>query len=80
MPRKLKCSFCGKDENEVEKLVAGGKRNLLGASAHICDECVSIAHELMLDPKPPTRGPASQRKTQVEDEEFVQATERRTAA
>jgi hypothetical protein len=31
--RKLHCSFCGKSENEVARLVAG-------ASAHICDECI----------------------------------------
>jgi hypothetical protein len=31
--RKLQCSFCGKSENEVARLVAG-------ASAHICDECI----------------------------------------
>jgi hypothetical protein len=30
---KLRCSFCGKSEDEVARLVAG-------ASAHICDECI----------------------------------------
>jgi len=32
--RKLTCSFCGRAEDRVERLVAG-------ASAHICDECVA---------------------------------------
>jgi len=30
---KLRCSFCGKNEDEVARLVAG-------ASAHICDKCI----------------------------------------
>jgi ATP-dependent Clp protease ATP-binding subunit ClpX len=36
----LHCSFCGKSEKEVAKLVAG--RN-----AFICDECVAIAERTM---------------------------------
>ena len=38
--RKLKCSFCGKTEDEVEKLVAGAK-------AFICNECVATAERVM---------------------------------
>ena len=30
----LFCSFCGKNQNEVKKLIAG-------PSVYICDECVS---------------------------------------
>jgi len=37
---KLRCSFCGKGENQVRKLVAGAK-------AYICDECVAIADRIM---------------------------------
>jgi ATP-dependent Clp protease ATP-binding subunit ClpX len=36
----LKCSFCGKNESEVAKLVAGPK-------VFICDECVEVATRLM---------------------------------
>ncbi|MGH8725134.1 MAG: ClpX C4-type zinc finger protein [Burkholderiales bacterium] len=36
----LHCSFCGKDQNQVRKLVAGPK-------AYICDECVAIADRIM---------------------------------
>jgi ATP-dependent protease Clp ATPase subunit len=36
----LKCSFCGKDESEVVKLVAG-------PNVFICDECVEVAIKLM---------------------------------
>jgi len=37
---KLRCSFCGRSEDEVSKLVAGPK-------AYICDECVAIAVRIM---------------------------------
>jgi ATP-dependent Clp protease ATP-binding subunit ClpX len=40
--RKLRCSFCGKDESEVAKLVAGPR-------AYICDQCVSAARRIMQD-------------------------------
>ena len=39
-PNKLRCSFCGKSEDQVKKLVAGAK-------AYICDECVSVADRIM---------------------------------
>lgn len=38
--RRLSCSFCRKNENEVKKLVAGPR-------VYICDECVAIATKLM---------------------------------
>ena len=38
----LKCSFCQKSEDEVEKLVAG-------PDVYICDECVAIAARIMLE-------------------------------
>ena len=38
--RRLACSFCGKTEAEVAKLVAGPK-------VHICDRCVAIAASIM---------------------------------
>jgi hypothetical protein len=31
---KLTCSFCGRDETQVSRLVAG-------SSAHICDSCIA---------------------------------------
>ncbi len=60
MTRKLKCSFCGKDETQVAKLLAGGRTNILRASAYICDECVSIAHDIMSNPEPPAPATAAQ--------------------
>ena len=38
----LRCSFCGKTQDEVRKLIAG-------PAAHICDECVRICDEIIAD-------------------------------
>lgn len=38
--RPLRCSFCGKKETEVSKLVAGPR-------VYICDECVVFASRIM---------------------------------
>ena len=40
MKTLLKCSFCGKDETQVAKLVAGPK-------VYICDVCVAAARRVM---------------------------------
>ena len=40
--RKLHCSFCGKNETEVAKLVAGPR-------VYICDSCVTIASRIISD-------------------------------
>lgn len=40
--RNLKCSFCGKDQNSVRKLIAG-------PSVYICDECVQLCNEIILE-------------------------------
>jgi ATP-dependent Clp protease ATP-binding subunit ClpX len=40
--RKLHCSFCGKSETEVTKLVAGPR-------VYICDSCVAIASRIISD-------------------------------
>ncbi len=39
---QLRCSFCGKSQNEVKKLIAG-------PSVHICNECVSVCNEIIAD-------------------------------
>jgi ATP-dependent Clp protease ATP-binding subunit ClpX len=38
--RELHCSFCGKSQKEVKKLVAG-------PGVYICDECISIAYKIL---------------------------------
>ncbi|MFF7714479.1 ATP-dependent Clp protease ATP-binding subunit ClpX [Streptomyces sp. NPDC007988] len=37
----LKCSFCGKSQKQVRRLIAGP------AGVHICDECVELCNELI---------------------------------
>ena len=42
------CSFCGKSQHEVRKLVAGPK-------VFICDECIQLCTEVISDRPPPAR-------------------------
>jgi hypothetical protein len=37
---KLICSFCGKDQSEVKKVIAG-------PAVYICDECVELCNEIL---------------------------------
>jgi hypothetical protein len=57
--RGLRCSFCGKGEAEVRKLVAGPR-------VYICDVCVTAAGRIMSDPSgcepPPAARPAGWRR------------------
>lgn len=39
---KLKCSFCGKSQDEVKKLIAG-------PHVYICNECIGLCHEILMD-------------------------------
>ena len=38
--KTLSCSFCGKGQDEVKKLIAG-------PSVYICDECIGICNEII---------------------------------
>ncbi|MBF0482322.1 MAG: ATP-dependent Clp protease ATP-binding subunit ClpX [Desulfovibrionaceae bacterium] len=40
MPADLCCSFCGKNQDEVRRLIAG-------PDVYICDECVSLCNEII---------------------------------
>jgi ATP-dependent Clp protease ATP-binding subunit ClpX len=48
MPRKdaqgdlLRCSFCGKSQNEVKRLIAG-------PAAYICDECIDLCNDIIVE-------------------------------
>ena len=45
--RTLHCSFCGKSEHDVKKLIAG-------PTVFICDECVSVCNDILSsDARPP---------------------------
>ena len=37
----VRCSFCGKTQAQVQKLIAGPN------GAYICDECVSVCNEII---------------------------------
>src|SRR5665647_1134963 len=37
---QLKCSFCGKTQDQVKKLVAG-------PGVYICDECIELCNEII---------------------------------
>lgn len=39
---KLYCSFCGRSQDEVRKLIAG-------PSVYICDECISLCNEILAE-------------------------------
>ncbi len=39
--RELRCSFCGKRESEVERVIAGPPPNA------ICSECVELCVEIL---------------------------------
>ncbi|MCR5625606.1 MAG: ATP-dependent Clp protease ATP-binding subunit ClpX, partial [Lachnospiraceae bacterium] len=40
---KLKCSFCGKNEKQVRRLISGPE------GIYICDECVDLCNEILED-------------------------------
>jgi len=44
---RLSCSFCGKKDDDVAKLVAGPRVYGAGPRVYICDECVTVANRLM---------------------------------
>ena len=47
LARSLACSFCGKKDDDVAKLVAGPRVYGAGPRVYICDECVTLANRLM---------------------------------
>jgi hypothetical protein len=48
----LCCSFCGKLEDEVKKLVAG-------PNVYICDACIHLCNQIIADTEGPQTAPAS---------------------
>ncbi|MEY8878143.1 MAG: ATP-dependent Clp protease ATP-binding subunit ClpX [Leptothrix sp. (in: b-proteobacteria)] len=47
----LYCSFCGKSQHEVKKLIAG-------PSVFICDECIELCNDIIRDEVPPAEAGA----------------------
>ncbi|HEX7381451.1 MAG TPA: ATP-dependent protease ATP-binding subunit ClpX, partial [Nevskiaceae bacterium] len=66
--RVLYCSFCGKSEHEVRKLIAG-------PSVYICDECVDLCNDIIREEvhaKPQAKGlPKPQEIRSVLDEYVI---------
>lgn len=55
MKADFRCSFCGKQQDQVKKLVAGGAV----PGVFICDECVSLCREIIDEQVFGTPGPES---------------------
>jgi len=72
--RRLRCSFCGKSETEVLKLVAGPR-------VYICDGCVGIASRMMDEPRddnqPPGIRPSVWRKLLTRARRFLRGDDTR---
>lgn len=42
--KNIRCSFCGREQKEVKKLIAG-------PGVYICDECINLAYNILEDEK-----------------------------
>ena len=40
--KNIKCSFCGKTQNAVERIIAG-------QGVYICDECIKVCNNILED-------------------------------
>ena len=65
--KDLVCSFCGKHQDEVERMI-------IGPGVNICSECIGLCYDLLAD-KPehpgsnrPSRGNASRARVQAADD------------
>ena len=54
----LYCSFCGKSQHEVKKLIAG-------PSVFICDECIELCNDIIRDEVPAEAGDAKAAKSDL---------------
>ncbi len=54
----LYCSFCGKSQHEVKKLIAG-------PSVFICDECIELCNDIIRDEVPAEGGAAKTAKSDL---------------
>lgn len=53
--RDLCCSFCGKSQREVKKLIAG-------PTVYICDECIELCNDIIREENVKARGSRSRKK------------------
>jgi ATP-dependent Clp protease ATP-binding subunit ClpX len=54
----LYCSFCGKSQHEVKKLIAG-------PSVFICDECIELCNDIIRDEVPVDSGDSKSPKSDL---------------
>jgi ATP-dependent Clp protease ATP-binding subunit ClpX len=54
----LYCSFCGKSQHEVKKLIAG-------PSVFICDECIELCNDIISDESPPDGAAAKAARSEL---------------
>jgi hypothetical protein len=59
-----RCTFCTKDNSEVDKMIAG-------AGVFICSECVSLCEEILNDPTIAPAGSSLLRWEEMSDEEIL---------
>ena len=62
--QNLRCSFCGKLQSQVERMIAG-------PGVCICNECIELCLNVLEDAPAPHRAPASARKKEKEKEEVI---------
>ena len=43
IPERIRCSFCGKSQGQVRKLIAGSN------NTYICDECIELCSEILAE-------------------------------
>jgi len=53
---KLRCSFCGKSQEEVEKIIAG-------PAVYICDECIELCNDIIEEER--TKEQTTKTKTEL---------------
>jgi ATP-dependent Clp protease ATP-binding subunit ClpX len=65
LPKTLHCSFCGKSQHKVAKLIAG-------PGCFICDECVGLCQRILEDKPTTDRGYAGFRPLERPTEELLE--------
>ena len=63
--KSLFCSFCGKNQHEVKKLIAG-------PSVFICDECIDLCTDII---KEEIKAADSKKYVDLVDQRFLEALE-----
>jgi len=57
------CSFCGKCQDEVKKIIAG-------PSVYICDECIALCNDIVLEDQPSQKDDLAEETTNLKPKEI----------